>query len=97
MLDILHRCIDYRCFLGVSHHCPKIAVYIFMLLKTSVDILEEIGATSRRYYDGRSCLYYYCYRLPGKISPIISHGMGPKPMANPMIKNTKLTNGSHPY
>lgn len=34
--------------------------------------------------------------LPGRISPIMSHGIGPKPNEKAMTKTTKLTSGSQP-
>lgn len=34
--------------------------------------------------------------LAGRISPIISHGTGPKPREKPNTYITKLTNGNHP-
>lgn len=34
--------------------------------------------------------------LPGRISPIINHGMGPNPNENPMTKITKQLSGNQP-
>lgn len=55
----------------------------------TMNVHDQLNAVTREAADPRI--------LAGKISPIISHGIGPKPIENPIMYTAKLRSGSHPY